>query len=265
MPRPVQLTSPLPTTLITGFGGLANTNLLPTLPSAGSYAPFLWNPPVAGTANLGTYSSPVIIGTTQRNNVNLVNNVAVNTPITNGPVALNRNLIIHSIADVSGGLITLVGKDANHQPVTETIVGPGAGLNVTTANFYAYLDSFSCYIDTATDNFNLTIGLELTTCPIRIDFFYPNSSYAVAGQVIGTGVVRYDVFATVQKVTLFSNEGIAYTNPTLFWTPLDATLTNATTDIIFSTSAMRTAVYLSATLTDANGAISFTVVQQGVR
>lgn len=264
MPRPVQITSPLPTTLITGFGGLANTNILPTLPDAGSYNPFLWNPPIAGSSNLIPVHSPVVIGRVQKNIVNLVNNVPTNTPVPTGSIALNRNLIITSVANVSGGLITLIGRDASLQVVTETLTGPAAGLSVTTAKKYAYLDSFACYTATAATNFNLTIGLQFTSCPIRLDWFYPNSSYSVSGDVIGTGCT-YTVFATIQKVTLFSNEGIAYTNPNIIWKPLDATVTAATTDIIYSTSAMRTAVYVDATLTDATSSLSFTVVQQGVR
>ncbi len=264
MPRPVQLTSPLPTTLITGFGGLADTNLLPTLPSAGSYAPFLWNPPVPGTANLGTYASPITIGRVLANNVNLVANVPTNTPVATGSVSLNRNLIIHSIADLSLGTITLVGKDTQHQVVTETIVAPAAGLNVTSTRNYAYLDSFTCSLDSAVDNFNLTVGLIFTTVPVRLDYFYPNTAYSVSGEVFGTGAT-YSVFGTIQKVTLISNEGIAYTNPILFWKELDATLTAATTNIIYSANTVRSSVYLSCTLDDDTSYLSFTVLQQGVR
>lgn len=264
MPRPVQLTSPLPRILIAGFGGAANVNILPTLPFVGTENPYTLNPPASGKSNIVPLSSPVIIGKSLRNNVNIVNNTPVNTPIESGPVVFNRNLIIRSIADLSAETITLIGRDASHQPLTETLVGPIAAGSVTSVKEYAYLDSFKSSIATDEDNFDLEMGLALTTCPIRLDYFYPNTSYAVSGQVFGTGVI-YTVNATIQKVTLFDSTGHAYTNPNIIWKPLDATLTNATTDVVYNTTSMRSAVYLAATLDDDTSSISFTLVQQGVK
>ena len=264
MPRPVQLTSPLPTTLITGFGGPANTNLLPTIGGSTGYSPFLWNPPVAGSSNLIPVHSTVTIGKSLQNIVSIINNVPVNSPVASGPVVFNRNLIITSTANVSGGLITLIGRDANHQPVTETLTGPAALGNVTSVNEYAYLDYFGCYTATPNNNFDLAMGLSFTTCPVRLDYFYPNTACSVSGQVFGTGAT-YTIFATIQKITLFNNQGIPYTNPEIFWHALDASVTAATTDIIYSFNTIRSAVYASCILGDDTSSLSFTVLQQGVR
>lgn len=265
MPRPVQLTSPLPTTLITGFGGLLNTNLLPTIGGTTGYSPFLWNPPVAGGSNLVPVHSTLVIGKSAQNiKEDDVNNIPQDKLIATGPVVLNRNLIIHSVANVSGGLITLVGRDASHQPVRETLVGPAAGLNVATTKEFAYLDYFACYTTTAANNFNISIGLTFSTCPINLDYFYSNTSYSVSGQVAGAGAT-YTIWGTIQKVTLIDNQGIAYTNPNIYWKALDATVTGATTNIIYSSNQMRSAVYASCVLTDATSSLSFTLVQQGLR
>lgn len=265
MPRPIQITSPIPSTLLSGFGGPANANILPTAPDAGSYNPFLYNPPVSGSSNLIPVASTLVVGVTMANNVVISPySETINTLVPTGPIALNRNLIISSVADLSAEEITIRGRDASHQILTETLVGPAAAGNVTTTKLYAYLDSFSSSIATAENNFEVATGLELKTSPIRMDYFYPNTSYSVSGEIFGTGAT-YTVFSTIQKTTLFNNQGIPYTNPTLLWTPLDASLTAATANVVFSGTTMRASLYLSCTLDDDTSYISFTVLQQGVR
>lgn len=262
MPRPIQLTSPVPSTLLNGFGGAANVNLLAAGLNPTPLTPFSF-----GAAQIASTSTPVVIGATLSNKVDINPNDPYTTIVVQqptGPVALNRGLVITCAANLVGETITLRGRDASHQPLQETIAGAAAATPMPSVNKYAYLDYFACTLATASTDFTLAVGLTFTTCPIRLDYFYPNSSYSISGDVLGTGAT-YTVYGTIQKTTLFTSQGIPYTNPNIVWRAIDATLTGATTDIIYSTANLRTAVYLDCTLTDATSALSLTVVQQGVR
>lgn len=262
MPRPIQLTSPVPSTLLNGFGGAADTNLLAAGINPTSHTPFSFS-----SAQIAPTSTPLVVGVTLSNKVDVNPNDPYTTIVVQqptGPVALNRGLIITCAANLVGETITLRGRDANHQPLKEDIAGAAAATPMPSVNKYAYLDYFACTLATASTDFVLDVGLTFTTCPIRLDYFYPNSSYSVSGQVFGTGAT-YTVFGAIQKTTLFTSQGIPYTNPNIVWKALDATLTGATTDIIFSTANLRSALYLDCTLTDNTSALSLTIVQQGVR
>ena len=248
MARPIQFTTPLPTTLITGFGGAANTNLLPTQSFEGNYTPFVegsaLNTTLADSPSLVSSASPVIIGNS-----------------TNNKIVLNRNLIIYSIADLSAKIITLRGRDTTGEIITETLSGPQAAASVTTSKTFAILDSFSCNFATAANNFNLSIGLGLVTAPIRIDTFYPNSSIAVGAHLEGTAGT-WQPFGTAQRITLYDQNGKPGLNPDLVWTALNAPIA---TDLIVSLNSVRGGVFFDAALADNTSSFVFFVTQQGVR
>jgi hypothetical protein len=249
MARPIQFTTPLPTTLLTGFGGAVDTNLLPTQPFQGNYSPFVegsaLNTTLADSPSLVPSASSVIVGNS-----------------TNNKVVLNRNLIVYSTADLSAETINLTGRDTTGKLVTTgDIAGPAALGTITTTTQFAILDSFSCSLATAADNFNLTIGLTLTTSPIRIDTFYPNSSIGLGAKVGGTAGT-WRPFTTAQRITLYDISGKPYLNPDLVWTAANAAVA---TDLTVSTVSVKGGVYFTGTLADTTSYFVFFVTQQGVR
>lgn len=233
MSRPIQLTSPLPITLQEGFGGAADINVLPKSLTIGYY-------------EIGSQ------------------------PNLRDGVAFQRKISIRSTStNLTGKTISLVGRSILNQSVTENVAGSTANTWVNSAQEYTYLDSVIVDgVTTATD-LQVKIGLTLTTVPINLDYYFPNTSFSVDVQVGGTGAT-YSVYGTSQKVILINSTGIPYVNPKINWTILSTVFNAATTNQTYPTEAkpfwgMRQAVYLSATLTDATSFISFTVLQQGLR
>lgn len=54
-----------------------------------------------------------------------------------------------------GQNITFTGTDANDNPLTETLTGPGASVAITTAGFYKTLTSVTASATTGADTFNI--------------------------------------------------------------------------------------------------------------
>ncbi len=245
MPRPVELIFPTqPDIIISGLGGLANTNLIPIGPFGTNYTPTLIGVPPGSPASLVPSSFPVLIGRTIKN-----------------VLGCNREFIVKSTMNVNlpTATFSLQGRDLNNNNVQESIVGisPFGAFQVN--NKYAYLDSFVCDQDTPNGIFNLLYGDALATIPVSLDYIYPNTSFSVAGLMLQGASGSFAIYGTIQKPTLFNQNGIPYPNPSIQWD----LLLNGSTDAIFSSHEMRTAVYMNASAS--NGAVGLVVLQQGVR
>lgn len=277
MARPIEFTTPVSGILIPAFGGAAGVNLLPAQNTRTNYSPLLPGAYYNAGATISGAPFPVA------SNGSAPSPIPSSTPLvvgytTNNKIGLQRNLVLSSVADLSGETVTFIGRNAANLPVTYgPVAGPTAagtittpsstnttvGSAFTTGGEFAYLDSFTCTADTAANNFSLSTGLILSTSPIKIDTFYPNSSIIFGCNMLGT-LGHFQPFGTAQKLYVYNQLGIPSLNPNLFWPQL-ANVNAAS--VLLPLVNLRSAIYFHANGAGADNTTQyiFFVAQQGVR
>jgi hypothetical protein len=101
--------------------------------------------------------------------------------------------VISAGSDESGKTFTVTGTGANNEVISEVITGPGAGLTVTSTNYFKTVSSVLLSADTTGA---ITVGMTNTaTSPwVRFDDFAPSN---ISIQCVVTGSATYSVQSTM--------------------------------------------------------------------
>ena len=157
-----------------------------------------------------------------------------------------------SATNHSGKTITLVGTDADGEPLTEVVTGPTAGATVTSTNYFLVLDSATPSATIGADTFDIGWVDEIITPSLALDF-YASATATVAIDISGT--INTTMQETFQDVL-----GTIAAGRNLTWSDI-TNLTGVTADAVESTMAMATGVRLVVNSYATGATIQLDVIQ----
>lgn len=179
--------------------------------------------------------------------------VGTNVSVYGTALLANATLVtLTSASDNSAVNFTVYGFNANSQPLTETIAGPGAGLTVSTTNYFSAVTQVLASAATTA----VSVGNSASAATPWVVVDYLQTNFNVGLQVALTGTLNYSVECTDDDPF----GGIPYVTPNLtpFFVPVMALVgqnINAVGSLTVPTRAVR------AITNSGTGALTFTVVQ----
>jgi hypothetical protein len=157
-----------------------------------------------------------------------------------------------AVTDLSGANITITGTDIYGAAVTETRAGPNNNTVFTTAIFHTVSSvSTNAALGTA-----MSVGSGTTGTSRWYKVNYNNNVYntSIAGEA--TATINYTVNQTLDNVDLSTPTPISFA--------VDASLTAATGNILFTSSKPVTGYQIVINSSSTNGAVNVVYLQQGI-
>jgi hypothetical protein len=174
-----------------------------------------------------------------------------------------RTVSFHSTSDLSGITFTVSGKDQYGYDLENSLVGPTANNTVYTLVLYHTIDNIEA--DGAIANLSIGSG------PTGVSQWIPVNNFSVEGsinlQIDRTATITYSVTQTNDVLESYESAGATYSyvvNNEVNSFPVDASLTAATTNQLYKVAIPAAAYQIAITLSSGNGALTFTILQQGV-
>lgn len=151
--------------------------------------------------------------------VSITASAAVGTSVTAFGTALSANatqVSLTSASDNSAVTFSVYGFNANGQPLTETLLGPGAGLTVNTVNYFSAVTQVLA--GAAITAVSVGNTASAATPWIVVDYLQTNFNVGISAEI--TGTVNYSVEVTNDDV--FGGTPYVTPTPVPFFVPVMA-------------------------------------------